>query len=122
MNNQFKQTLMKTFISVIDTQSGDIQYAKYYISNKEFGTRILERYVARFVLGKPLEECAEFIRSRMHIGRNQLRCYFDYNEQNKNYSANMTTISGENADCIIMSMPNTHSLIVIDDNGKEQDM
>ena len=31
---------MKTFISVIDTQSGDIQYAKYYISNKEFGTRI----------------------------------------------------------------------------------
>ena len=109
---------MKTFISVIDGQSGDIQYVKCYISRSEFGTRILERFVARFVLGKPLDECVEFIRSRMYIGRNQRRCYFYCHEQNKTYSANMTSIERKRA----ISLFDIPSLIVVDDNGKEQDM
>lgn len=113
---------MRTFVWVIDERSGRITYLKYYISNHEFGTAILERYIARFVLQKPLEECKEFTRSRMYLNHSQDRCYFEYHEQNETYVANMTTFDIEKADQIIMSLPDVHYLIVVDNDGEERDM
>lgn len=113
---------MRTFIWVIDEKSGRRTYLKYYISNHEFGTAILERYIARFVLKKPLEECKEFIRSRMYLNRSQDRCYFEYHEQNETYVANMKNFEVEKADRIIMSIPDVHYLIVVDNDGEERDM
>lgn len=113
---------MRTFIWVINENSGRRTYLKYYISNHEFGTAILERYIARFVLQKPLEECKEFIRSRIYINRSQDRCYFEYHERNETYVANMKNFEVEEADRIIMSLPDVHYVIVVDDDGEEREM
>lgn len=113
---------MKTFIYVIDERTGRSKYLKYYISNTEFGVNILARYIARFVLNKPLDECREFIMSRIYIGRSQERCYFDYHEKGKTYVANMTSIETSREDRIIMLLPDEHYLIVVDENGEEKDM
>ena len=113
---------MRTFIWSIDERSGHITYIKYYISNHFFGTAILERYIARFILKQPLEDCQEFIRSRIYVSRSQERCYFEYHEQDRTYAANMTTFDIDKADRIIMSLPDVHYLIVVDDDGEERDM
>lgn len=113
---------MNTFIAVIEERTGRCKYLKYYISNAEFGVNILARYIARFVLKKPLDECREFVMSRIYIGRSQERCYFDYHEQGETYVANMTTFDIEKADRIIMLLPDDHYMIVVDENGEERDM
>lgn len=111
---------MRTFISLLDPNNGNLSYVKYYVSIHEFGVSILARYIARFVLCKPLDECRDWILSKIFISRSSTRCYFEYD--NKIFAANMTQ-SNIDFDRIIMSFPMEKGYtIAINDEGEEQDL
>lgn len=110
---------MKTFISKID-EDGNIRYVKYYVSSHEFGVNILARYIARFVLCKPLDECLDWIMNKISVDRYCKFCYYD--DGKIVYTANMTQ-SNIDFDRIIMSFPMENGYtIAINDKGEEQDL